>query len=122
LTESVERHAAVSLRGRDKCYNIINIFLRELWWLTRCLFRCLLLALAGILNLAMRDLKLICNLLIGKASISEGKNMNSIITAKATPLLSCLLRGGARFGGRHGVDCSLGSLRYKVLLTSYNTN
>jgi hypothetical protein len=102
----MERHTAISLRGRDKCYNIINIFLRELWRLPRSLPRCHLLALTGILNLAMRDLKLICNLLIGEASISKGKDTDSIIAAKAyriTPLLSCLLRGGARFVGRHGV-------------------
>lgn len=66
-----------------------------------------MLALAGILNLAMRDLKLICNLLIGKASFSEGKDTDSIITAKAyrvvTPLLSCLLTGTTSFGDRHAV-------------------
>jgi hypothetical protein len=102
----MERHTVILLRGRDKYYNIINIFLRELWWLPRSLSRCYLLALIGILNLVMCNLKLICNLLIGEASILKDKDIDLIIAAKVyriTPLLSCLLRGGARFRGRHGV-------------------
>lgn len=45
----------------------------------------------------MRDLMLICNLLlIGKASVLGGEDMDLIIMAKAfgiPPLISCLLRG-----------------------------
>ncbi len=74
----------------------MNIFF-NLSWLAQSLSTCYLRALAGILNLVMRDLMLICNLLlIGKASVLGGEDMDLIIMAKAfgiPPLISCLLRG-----------------------------